>query len=81
LLPVTTTSSNSTRTIVRIGIPLLHFASPLNLYSLGLGTPTTSTWVVVLAVFVSYLTAALASSKLSAFFVAKVEIATNYPFV
>jgi len=46
-----------------------------------LGTPATTTGIIILPVFVSYLTATLATSELAAFFVAKVNVTPDDAFV
>ena len=67
LLPVTSATSDRTRTFLCVRVPLLDLPSPLDLQALCLSSPAATSGVVVGPVLVSYLPTALSSPELSSF--------------
>lgn len=55
MFPVTTTSSNGAWNILGIVVSFLHLPLAFNFSPLSLRTPTSTTWIVVHPVLVSYL--------------------------
>lgn len=77
LLPVATATGNRTGPVRRVRIPLFHLPAALDLESLCLSAPTAAPGVIVLSVLVTYLSTTFATSELSTFAVAEVEVAPD----
>ena len=78
LLPITTATGNNA---CRVCVSFLYFPPSFRLRLLGLGTPSTTAWIVVFTVFITYLASAFPSTELPTVFISRVQVAANYPFV